>query len=111
MSTTEPPGVEKPDAEIIQRAQAAIEELSRRGATASRELVAVYERERRLLGGIRKRDAELVKLRARCAALERKVANVTERYENLSGAALPRLQRSYWRLRKRLSGGKKGNAK
>ncbi|MFD2759370.1 hypothetical protein [Gulosibacter faecalis] len=111
MATTEPTDVGESDIETVQRAQEAIGELSQRGAMVSRDLVAAYERERKLLGGIRKRDAELVKLRARCAGLESQVAQLGQSYENLSGAPLAKLQRGYWRLRKRLRGGKKDNSK
>lgn len=77
-----------------------IDEASKSNADLTHELLTAYDRESKLLGGIRKREKEIVRLKAELAKRDTKLASVTERLERLLGSKGMQMQRAYWKLRR-----------
>lgn len=91
--------------EMLQRALDAIEELAREGVKTSEELIALYEREAKLLEGIRKRQEIIEQLKFEKSNLMGELSATQRRYKTLQNAPLVKVQRKYWQLNKRLRGG------
>lgn len=87
--------------DVIRRNVAAIvDEASKSNVDLTQELLTAYDRESKLLGGIRKREKEIARLKAVVAKRDAKLASVTERLERLLESKAMRVQRAYWRLRR-----------
>ncbi|GAA1821043.1 hypothetical protein ACFXPS_45085 [Nocardia sp. NPDC059091] len=92
---------ESDDLDTVRRNIARIvDETSKENDALVKELLAVYDRESKLLGGIRKRDKEITKLKTQLAQRDTKLASVNERLERLLESKAMRLQRAYWRFRR-----------
>lgn len=87
--------------DVVRRNVAAIvDEASKSNVDLTQELLTAYDRESKLLGGIRKREKEIALLRSEVARRDAKLASVTERLERLLESKAMRVQRAYWRLRR-----------
>lgn len=87
--------------DVVRRNVAAIiDEASKSNVDLTQELLTAYDRESKLLGGIRKREKEIARLRSEVARRDAKLASVTERLERLLESKAMRVQRAYWRLRR-----------
>ncbi|WP_240372416.1 hypothetical protein [Brevibacterium zhoupengii] len=82
-----------------------VDDVSTTNAELAKELLTAYDRESKLLGGIRKRESEIAKLKAQVAARDAKLASVNERLDRLLRSKAMQVQRAYWRLRRPASGG------
>ena len=77
-----------------------VNESAKSNADLAMELLTAYDRESKLLGGIRKRENQIAKLKADIARRDAKLALVNERLERLLGSKAMQVQRAYWRLRR-----------
>jgi len=77
-----------------------INESSKLNSELAQELITAYERESKLLGGINRREKEIVRLRNEVAKRDAKLASVNERLERLLTSRAMQVQRAYWRLRR-----------
>lgn len=87
--------------DVVRRNVAAIVcEASKSNADLTTELLTAYDRESKLLGGIRRRDKEIARLKSEVAKRDNKLASMTERLERLLESKAMRVQRAYWKLRR-----------
>lgn len=109
--------------EILMAENAAdvIADISKKADRITNELMNVYDRERKLLNGIRKREDTIESLRQKIELLQDKVSKQDEllakrkdeitrsgeQLDRLRGTKVMRMQRRYWKLRNTL----RGNAK
>lgn len=77
-----------------------VDDVSTTNAELAKELLAAYDRESKLLGGVRKRQTEIDTLKAQLAARDAKLASVEERLERLLRSKAMQVQRAYWKLRR-----------
>lgn len=82
----------------IDRSAAVIASLSGEAKAIAADLKAMYKREGDLLGGIASREKRIKALEAEVEKLKA----ASRQLENLRKSKLVRLQRAYWRLRKKL---------
>lgn len=87
--------------DVVRRNVAAIvDETSKSNIELTQELLSAYDRESKLLGGIRKREKEITRLKSELAKRDAKLASVSERLERLLGSKAMQVQRAYWKLRR-----------
>lgn len=77
-----------------------VDAATQSNADLTQELLTAYDRESKLLGGIRKRDKEIARLKSQLETRDAKLASVTERLERLLGSKAMQVQRAYWKLRR-----------
>lgn len=87
--------------DVVRRNVAAlVDEASQSNSALTQELLTAYDRESKLLGGIRKREKEITLLKSELAKRDVKLASVTERLERLLGSKAMQVQRAYWKMRR-----------
>ena len=107
---------------IAENAADIIADMSARTDRVTNELIDVYERERKLLMGIRKREDMIESLRRKNDLLQDKVKQKdqllakrkeeimrsNEQLDSLRGTKVMKLQWCYWKIRRTLRGAVKG---
>ena len=80
---------------VAERSQALILRLAKDLAETSDQLVKEIDRDEKLMNGIQSRDKKI-------AELKRQVDELHARLDRLENARLLKIQREYWKVRKRL---------
>ena len=110
---------------MAENAADVIADMSKKTDRIANELMNVYDRERKLLNGIRKREDTIESLRQKIDLLQVKVSEQDEllakrkdeitrsgeQLDRLRGTKVMRMQRRYWKLRHTLRGDAKGGTR